>query len=82
MKQTFSEDQEGAIDYLVLCGRNEGDAYRDNKNAERAVQMVLEENRRINAHQLRKPDGGGRMYIGKRIQAEAARRIRELWNQE
>ena len=82
MAKEFSEDQEKAIDYLVLCGRHEGVAYRDGKNAERAVQIVLDEDKEHghNAHQLCKTGETRRMYIGKRMRDEAARRIRELWD--
>jgi len=68
-----------AIDYLVLCGRNQGDAYRAGKDAEMAVRITLEENKRFNAHQLRAPYGA---RPTKAIKAAAAAEISRLWNED
>ena len=45
-----------AIDYLVLCGENQGEAYRAGRDAEMAIQITLDENKKLNAWQLNPQD--------------------------
>ena len=65
-----------AIDYLVLCGVNQGDAYRAGKDAEEAVRITLEEDKRFKAHQLRPPYGA---RPNARIRAAAVAEIARQW---
>lgn len=73
MKTQFSPKQETAIAYLALCGENQGDAYRAARDAARAIQITLNENERLNAHQLQGVEITGELV------AEAAGRVAATW---
>lgn len=73
--------QEAMIDYLVLCSVNQGEAYRNGQNAAQAVQTTINENRRLNAHQLQGGDGHPR-HISRVVRKEAERRTAAQWAEE
>ncbi len=66
-----------AIDYLVLCGENQGEAYRAGRNAEMAIQITLEEDKRLNAYQLN-PRAGG-VQVTESIQRRAVDGVAASW---
>jgi len=69
-----------AIDYLVLCGTTQGDAYRAEKDAEMAVQITLEESKRLNVWQLNPLYGGAR--VTESIRRRAVEGVAAYWAEE
>lgn len=66
-----------AIDYLVLCGENQGDAYRADRDAQMAIQITLDENKRLNARQLNPQDDGIR--VTESIRRRAVDGVAAIW---
>lgn len=81
MAQRFTETQETMIDYLVTCAVNQGKAYRAGRDAAMAVRITIDENRRLNAHQLQGLNGRPR-DIAPTVRREAERRTLAHWEAE
>jgi hypothetical protein len=77
----FTDKQRTAVDYIVLCASNQGNAHANGKNAAQAVAITLRENRQLNAHQLQ-TDTGRPMRVGVRMVREATRQVSAIWNAE
>lgn len=80
---SFTGAQEHAIEYIVLASSNQGKAYAAGRDAELAVKITLEEDRRLKSHQLSHPhDSSRRMHISSAMRREAERRTAAQWEDD